>query len=86
MGKIKPELYNKATEHLVFGKDSGRQLEDGFLDDNLKILLEQTESDASLRETLKELVEKSIAYTEETAEILDLIGSDNVVISQKDGK
>lgn len=89
--EVSKDLYDEATEHFVFGKNPEEKIEKGkFLElqshSDLKALLEKTESDERLKELLKELVEKIISYTEETGEIFDLAGQDNIVLSQKDGK
>lgn len=88
---IQPEVYNKATDHLVLGKNPEQKISEEQLlevqpNDHLKSLLERAENDESLKESLKDLVEKSITYTEKTGEVLDLAGSYNVTFSKKDGK
>lgn len=90
-GQVKEEDWNAATDHFVFGKNIEAQPSRDYLltvqsNEKLKVLLERAEADEQLRESLKELVEKSISYTQETGEILDLIGEDNVVLSKKDGE
>jgi hypothetical protein len=90
-GKAPEDLDNEATRHFVFGKSPEERIEKEKLfkiksHGNLRVFLEKLESDEDLRELLKELVEKIITYTEETGEILDLAGQDNVVLFQKDGK
>lgn len=89
--EVSEDLYRQATEHFVLGKNPEEKIEkDKFLEiqshNDLKTLLEKSEGDENLRESLKELVEKIILYTEETGEIFDLAGQDNIVLSQKDGK
>jgi len=84
-------LNDQTTEHFVFGKNAEEKIEkEKFLEiqshNDLKALLEKSEGDENLRESLKELLEKIITYTEETGEIFDLAGQDNIVLSQKDGK
>lgn len=89
--EVSEDLYRHATEHFVLGKNPEEKMEkDKFLEiqshNDLKALLEKSEGDENLRESLKELIEKIITYTEETGEIFDLAGQDNIVLSQKDGK
>ncbi len=89
--EVPKDLYDKATEHFVFGKNPEEKIEkEKFFEiqshDDLKALLARSESDESLRESLQELIEKAITYTEETGEIFDLAGQDNIVFSQKDGR
>ncbi len=84
-------MINDATEHLVFGKNPEKKVEkEKFFaiktHSNLKILLDKSESDENLRKTLKELVERIISYTEETGEIFDLAGEDNIVLYKEGGK
>jgi hypothetical protein len=90
-GKIEAEAYNQATEHLVFSKDPGTRLdENDFLaiqsNADLKLLLKEAENDNELMGALREVIEKTIVYTEETGEILDLIGENNLTFSRKDEK
>jgi len=89
--EVSEELYNQVTQHLVFGKNPEEIIEiDKFLQvqfpDELKDLLEKSNGDENLRESLRELLERIITYTEETGEIFDLVGQDNIVIFQRDGK
>lgn len=87
---VPEDAYNQATGHLVLDKNPEEKLErEAFLQvqphNDLKVLLEKSEEDENLRECLKELVGNIISYTEDTGEILDLAGQDNIVLSQKDG-
>lgn len=89
--EVSKDLYDQTTEHFIFGKNAEEKIEkEKFLEiqshNDLKALLEKSEGDENLRESLKELLEKIITYTEETGEIFDLAGQDNIVLSQKDGK
>ncbi len=89
--EVSEDLYRQATEHFVLGKNPEEKIEkDKFLEiqshNDLKALLEKSEGDENLRESLKELIEKIITYTEETGEIFDLAGQDNIVLFQKNGK
>jgi len=88
---VPEDLYNQATQHLVFGKNPEQKFEkEKFLEiqshNDLKALVEKSYDDENLRETLKDLVEKIVSYTEDTGEIFDFAGQDNIVLSQKDGK
>jgi hypothetical protein len=90
-GEVSDEGWKAATDHLIFGESMETPLrENEFLEvqsnERIKALLKEAESDTDLKDSLKELIEKSIIYTEETGEILDLIGDDNIVFSKKDGK
>ena len=84
-----PETYNQTTQHLIQEKNSEQPLSsEDFLaiqsNEHLRTLVEQSETDENLKETLADLVEKIISYTSETGEILDLAGEDNVILHQKD--
>jgi hypothetical protein len=76
---------------LVFGKNPNAELnEHDFLhvqsNDMLDALVERAKEDPALAESLKEVVERAITYTRETGEILDIIGQDNILFAQIDGK
>jgi hypothetical protein len=88
--EVPENVYNQATEHFVFGKNTEEAIDrEKFLKvqshKDLKVLIEKSGEDENLRVCLKELVEKIITYTEETGEIFDLAGQDNIVLFQKDG-
>jgi hypothetical protein len=90
-GEVPEDVYAIATEHLVFAKNPQEKIEkDLFLKiqspNELKALLEMAERDTNLKAVLKELIEKIISYTEDTGEIFDLVGQDNIVLSQKNGE
>ena len=81
----------QATDHFVFGKNPEEKMKrESFLAiqsyNDLKNLLEKSDSDINLRGVLKELVERIISYTEATGEIFDFVGRDNIALYQKDGK
>ena len=83
------ENYSRVTEHLVFGKDLEEKLtRDEFLqiqgNEDLKNLLEKSAGDLQLKTVLQELIEKIILYTNNTGEILDLAGHDNIIMYLKD--
>jgi hypothetical protein len=48
-------------------------------------LLDQAATDAQLSAVLKDFTERTMAYSQETGEILDLAGADNVTVFRKDG-
>ena len=54
--------------------------------EGLTKLARKMEEDVQLRDMMREVVRKIVAYSNDTGEILDLAGSDNLVISQKEGK
>jgi hypothetical protein len=88
---VSEKSYNQATKHLVFGEGPEEKLNDrDFFEvqsyPDLKELLEKSGSDENLKATLKTLVGEIISYAEETGEIFDLAGQDNIVLYQKDGK
>ncbi len=88
---VSEDLYNQATQHFVFGKNPEQKFEkEKFLEiqsnNDLKALVEKSALDENLRETLKDLVEKMVSYTEDTGEIFDFAGQDNIVLFRKDGK
>jgi hypothetical protein len=89
--EVSNELYKEITDRLIFGVESEEPLDENkFLDVQkspaLRELLEKSKTDEELRSLLKDLIAKSIIYTNETGEILDLAGTDNIVISKLKGK
>ncbi len=88
-----PELYRRATKALVWGEESDEEIEvegrDYYLQaqdqGELFKLLYDSEDDVELREQLAEFTQKAIAYTQNTGEILDLAGEDNVAFVKKGG-
>ncbi len=83
------DLYRKVTEHYVFGKDPEKPMcqEDMLAvqhPSELATLLERAKSDEDLHTVLKDLVERIIVYAEETGEILDIAGQDNIILFKKD--
>lgn len=88
---VESKTYRAATEHLVFGKDQEQKIDREKLlavqpNDHLKSLVERADNDESLKAALVDLIGKSISYTQETGEILDLAGADNITFSQTNGK
>jgi len=85
-----PKTYRKANEFLIEGKklDTPFSTED-FLsvqsNEWLGNIVEQSEADEGLKNTLKNLVNKIISYTTDTGEILDLAGKDNIILHQENG-
>jgi hypothetical protein len=91
MQEVSNELYKEITDRLIFGVESDEPLnEDKFLDVQkspaLRELLEKSKTDEELRNLLVDLISKCIRYTNETGDILDLAGTDNIVISKLKGK
>ena len=90
MEDVSPAQYNEVTEHLVFGKDHDQKMEREQLlavqsNEYLESLVKRSENETGLQEALKDMIERAIAYTEETGEALDLAGTDNVAFFQKVG-
>ena|SRR3989344_1895896 len=95
-GDVPQKAYDKATWHLVFGKNPEQKLSQQELlkvqsMEDFKKLIKESEGDEGLREVLIDFVTRSIAYLKETGEILDLAGQDNVIFYRegtkgKDGK
>lgn len=89
--EVPEDIYKQATEHFIFSKNPGQKMEkEQFLQvqshNDLRNLLEKAEGDENLKKDLKDLVERMVAYTQETGEIFDLAGQDNIILFQKDGK
>ena len=90
-GDVVPEIYNQATDHLIFGENPDQKIEvENLLQvqshDDLKNLFEKAKDDENLKTDLKNLVERMVIYTQETGEIFDLAGQDNIILFQEDGK
>jgi hypothetical protein len=90
-GEVPEDLYKQATDHLIFSQSSDQEMETAqFLQvqshNDLRNLLEKAGSDENLKNDLKDLVERMVAYTQETGEIFDLAGQDNIILFQKDGE
>lgn len=89
--EVPKDLYSQATAHLVFGKNSEQKMErDELLQiqshGDLRNLVEKSDNDEGLKNALKDLIERMVAYSEETGEIFDLAGQDNIILFQEDGK
>jgi|GEM_PF-932505 len=93
--EIQPELtndaeYSSVTASLLDGNTKNSPTVQAFLrvqnNDGLNDLVANAEQDADLKKVLCDLVQKVIRYTNETGEILDLAGNDNITVFQKDGK
>ena len=88
-GAKHPESYQRATDALVelredvelSDEDVEKVFAPAFAD-----LLQRAEKSPALKEMLKDFVERAIAYTNDTGDILDIAGSNNIVISEKNGK
>jgi hypothetical protein len=88
---VQQDVYKQATDHLVFSQNpDGKLNEEKFLQiqshEDLRDLLKKASEDQNLEASLKNLVERIIDYTQETGEILDLAGQDNIILFQKDGE
>ncbi len=86
---IEANVYRRVTEHLVFNKNPEEVLSrEDFVSlqwgSDIKKLLEKADEDEHFKAVLQELIEKAISYTNDTGEILDLAGDDNVILFQKD--
>lgn len=90
-GEVPEDIYKQATEHFIFSQNPDQKIEKGqFLQvqshNDLRNLLEKADNDENLKKDLQDLVERMVAYTQETGEIFDLAGQDNIILFQKDGK
>jgi len=88
---VRADVYKKITDRLVFEQGTEEKLDkEEFLSvqspDSLRALLSASETDENVHKLLRELIEKIIIYTEDTGEILDLAGQDNVIVYQKEDK
>lgn len=87
--KPEKEPYDRVTRALAEGDEKAKFMPEEFrklVPREFADLLEKAEKDPALAETLKDFVEKTMDYSDETGEILDLAGKDNVTVYQKDGK
>lgn len=88
MGTPDPETYARVTRVLVEGDENTASSTEEFrslVPEQFRALLEMVDKDESLKATLRDFVEKTMLYANETGEILDLAGSDNVTVFKKDG-
>jgi hypothetical protein len=84
-----PEIYARVTRALAEGDPNADYTPEEFralLPKQFKGLLEKADGDEQLSAVLRDFVEKTMAYVEDTGELLDLAGDDNVTVFQKDGK
>jgi hypothetical protein len=78
---IDTDAYAEVSARLFSGDPESKQekAEDlSFIDERTQDLLNFAVREPSLKEALIDFVQKAIAYTEDTKEILDLVGNDNV--------
>lgn len=77
--------YRKVTEPLMSAKTAESYPSDPIAlaelleSDDLERLLKKAKQEPGLREALKDFCERAIAFADETGEIIDLVGVDNVV-------
>lgn len=90
MEEVNPDEYIKQTDQLfIHPEGDGFDLEEFKRVQSKKELhdiLDQVATDDRLKETLKDFVLRSIEYTLQTGETLDLAGTDNVAVYKQDGK
>lgn len=85
------EQYSRVTDALSNGERAAES--DVTLDDLSKLikdrplfdLLQQAEQDEGLRNVLRDFAEKAVQFAEESGEILDIGGEDNILFYKKDG-
>ncbi len=85
------EEYERVTDRLVFLSNPQLPLSrDEFLQvqkhPSLRVLLEHSDMDETLKDELKNLITNMIRFTNETDELIDLAGRDNVLFYRSDGK
>ncbi len=91
-GMFKDKKYrdavNRMNNALIWGQEDVTAEEIAFVirTDGIQNLKERLESDPELKEALKDFAEKAIAYANDTGEILDIVGKDNVVFVKEGGK
>ena len=88
-GDVPEDVYDRVTKDLVFHEETEHLVESNEFHqvqshEDLQRLVTRADTDSDLRDVLKEVVARMIAYTEETGEILDLAGDDNLIIHRKD--
>jgi len=88
-GGVPEKMYSKATQHLIFGKTPEQKIDQKELLKvqstlDLKKLFSALEKNEEIKKALKEFVIKAIAYSQETGEILDIAGHDNIIFYKKD--
>jgi hypothetical protein len=83
---VDPKLYSKVTDSLIYGRGecTVEELLELQQSKSLQNLIVTAAKDDVLREKLKEVVKKTVKYTEETGEILDLLEYDNFVFYPDD--
>lgn len=81
--RVTPEAYAESSAHLFAGEPRDRRMEEGTeimeeIEPRNARLLRIASREPGLKEQLVDFIRKAIEYTEDTGEILDLIGKDNV--------
>ncbi|MEY4723439.1 MAG: hypothetical protein RLZZ324_952 [Candidatus Parcubacteria bacterium] len=83
------DAYERVTEAYVSLKE-GAEVSDADIEAmgpaDFVSILKRCETDQDLRETISDFTARAIRMTNDTGEMLDLAGSDNVTLFKKDGK
>jgi hypothetical protein len=86
---VKREEYEKNTDMLLNSETVLETTGEDFIKfmrmEPLAKLAERMKSDDGLRAAVKDFVTRAIAYASDTGEVLDVVGSGNIVFYQQDG-
>lgn len=85
-----PEFYKEVTTALLTGEQSDwNSIAQRFIklqgQGSLTKLVKVAEKDEALKAQLQDFVRRAVDYTEQTGNILDILGDDNVIFSAQDG-
>ena len=84
---VDADIYREITNPLLIGQDiDSHRLESVALSAPLQKVLEKVKADPVFSEQLTQFIKQCIIYTQETGEILDLVGNDNVIFSDQSGE
>lgn len=87
-GTPDPDTYARATRALAEGDEHTEVSSMEFrslVPEKFRELLEIADTDDALKAVLRDFTERAMRYANETGEILDLAGADNVTVFKKDG-
>ena len=83
------DLYRRVTQPLL-NAEQARRMDfdtDAFLDlidqPGLDELVDRMETDKGLRAAVRDFVEKTMAFAEQTGDVFDFVGSDNIIFVQR---
>lgn len=83
------EKYDRVSDALVRGEDeelTTQEIMEVIRSPGLRSVIKRIEKEEGFKEALKDFVEKAIEFAEDTGEILDIAGADNVALVKEDGE